>query len=185
MSNQLNDCLMEPLCSLKKAVARLWSPKPPSANLNSTAANRTVDLELTLASEVPANPAAHQVTMSHDQVEHHVEGTGDRSRNGLCSPKISPTVTNKCYIVTPSVYPPTSTTYPSNLPIERGLATADDDYHALNHQSANIGTTNTDISTTVPLNAEISLPFSTTEMAVAGAISLTFLLMQSISTFIS
>ena len=71
----------------------------------------------------------------------------------------------------------------SSLPIDRGLASADDDFHVLKHQSANIDTTNADISTTVPLDAKISPAFDTvddTEMAVSG-ISLIFLLMKSLS----
>ena len=90
-------------------------------------------------------------------------------------------------IVTPSVYPPTSTTYPSNLPINRGLASVDGDSHVQKHQSANIGTTNTDISTTVPIDAKVSPASSTVddaEMAVAGMISLIFLLIKSISILI-
>ena len=82
----------------------------------------------------------------------------------------------KSYIVTPSVYP-------SNLPIDRGLASADDDSY-LKDQSTNIGTTNADISTTVPTDAKISPAFSAVdnaEMAVAGMISLVFLLMKLIS----
>lgn len=167
MSNQPNDYFLEPLWSLEGSLARLWSPEPRSANVSSAAgnrrpssappilrtpssANRAVDAGPTVASETPDNPAAHQVTIGHDQVKHHIEETEDRSRN-----------------VTPSVYPPTSTTYPSNLP----LASADNDSHMLKHQSANIGTTNTDISTTVSLDGKISPAFSTVgnaEMVVTG-----------------
>ena len=83
---------------------------------------------------------------------------------------------HKSYIVTPSVYP-------SNLPIERGLASADDDSY-LKDQSENIGTTNADVSTTVPPDAMISPAFGAlddAEMIVAGMISLIFLLMKSVS----
>ena len=204
MSNQPNDYSLEPLWSLKNALARLWLPEPRSANLNGAAANRrpssappilttpssanrAVDAGRTVASGIPDNPAAHQVTIGYDHVKHYTEETGVRSRNGPHSPKISFTVANKYYIVAPSLYPPTSTTYSSKLPIDKGLASADNDSHLPKDQSANIGTTNTDISTTVPLNAKISLAFSRmndAEMAVAGVISLTFLLMQSISILI-
>ena len=201
MSNQPNDYFLEPVWSLKKSLARLWSPEPRSVNLNSAAANRrpssappilrtpssanrAVDAGPTVASEIPDNPAAHQVTIGYDQVKHHVE-TGDRSPNSPRLPKISFTVANKYNIeVAPSVYSPTSTTYSSNLPIDRGSASSDNDFHVLKHQSANIGTTNTDISTIVPLDAKISLAFSTmdgAEMAVAGVISSIFLPMKSIS----
>ena len=199
MCSQPNDYFLK---SFWKAVARLWSPEPRLVNLNSAAvnlpsssatptsrtqANCAADARPTIASEVPDNPADHQVTIGYDQAKHYIEETGDRSRNSPRSPKISFTVANKSYIVTPSVHPPTLSTCPSNLPIERGLASADNDSHVLKHQSVNISTTNTDISTTVPLNAKISLAFSTVddaETAVNGVISLTFLLMKSISILI-
>ena len=202
MCSQPNDYFLESFWSPKKAVARLWSPEPRLVNLNSAAvnlpsssarptsraqANCAADARPTIASEVPDNPAAHQVTIGYDQAKHYTEETGDRSRNSPHSPKILFTVANKSYIVTPSVHPLTLSTYPSNLPIERGLASADNDSHVLKHQSVNISTTNTDISTTVPLNAKISLAFSTVddaETAVNGVISLTFLLMKSISILI-
>ncbi|KIJ96420.1 hypothetical protein K443DRAFT_284384 [Laccaria amethystina LaAM-08-1] len=112
MCNQPNDYFLESLWSLKKASARLWSPEPRSANLKSAAANRRpsstapilgppssanrgVDAGPAVASEIPDNPAAHQVTIGYDQVKHHTEGAGDRSRNGLRSPKISFIVANK------------------------------------------------------------------------------------------
>ena len=193
MSNQPNNCLLEPLCSLKKAVARLWSPKPRLANLNSTtanrrpssappilrtpsSANRAVDAGPTVASEIVNNPASHQVTIGYDQGKHHTEETGDRSRNGLCSAKISFTVADNSYIVTSSIYPPTTTAYPSNLLIETGLASADNDFHLPKRQSVNIGTSNTEISTPVPFDAKFSQAFSMMDdvgMAIAGAISLT------------
>ena len=203
MCSQPNDYFLESFWSLKKAVARLWSPEPRLVNLNSAAVNlpfssatptsrtqtnRAVDASPTIANEVPDNTVAHQVTIGYDQEKHYTEETGDRSRNSLLSPKISFTVANKSYIVTPSIHPPTLNTYPSNLPIERGLASADNDSHVLKHQSVNISTTNTDISTTVPLNAKISLAFSTVddaETAVNGVISLTFPLMKSISILTS
>ena len=201
MCGQPNDYFLESFWSLKKAVARLWSPEPRLVNLNSTAVNlpfssatptsRTqtncaADARPTIASEVPDNPAAHQVTIGYDQEKNYTEETGDR--NSLLSPKISFTVANKSYIFTPSIHPPTLSTYPSNLPIERGLSSADNDSHVLKHQSVNISTTNTDISSTVPLNAKISLAFSTVddaETAVNGVIPLTFPLMKSISILTS
>ena len=134
-----------------------------------------MDPGLTVATEIPDDPAAHQVTIGYDQVKYHIEETGDRSRNSPHS-QILFTAANKSYVVAPSGYSPTLTTHPSNLPIERGLPSADNDSHVLKHQSANIGTMNTDISTTVPLNAKASLVFSTVddaEMSVAGMISLT------------
>ena len=112
-----------------------------------------MDAGLTVPGEVPDNLAAHRVTISYNEVKHHSEGTRDCSRSGPRSPKTPFAAANKSYIVTPSVYPPTSTTYPFNLPIGRGLASGDDDSHLLKHQSSNFGTTNADISTTVPLNA--------------------------------
>ena len=137
MSNQPNDYFLEPLWNLKKALARLWSPEPRSANLNSAAsnrrlssappilrtpssANRAVDGGPTIASEIPDNPAAHQVIIGYDQVKHHSEETGHQSRNGPLSRKISFTVANKYYIVAPSAYAPTSTTCSSNVPIDKG-----------------------------------------------------------------
>ena len=160
MSNQPNDYFLEPLWNLNKALARLWWPEPRSANLNSATANRhpvsappilrapspanrAVDARLTVAGDIPDNPAAHQVTIGYDQVQHHTEETGDRSLNGLCSHKISFTVANKYYLVAPSVYPCTSTTHLSNVPIDGELASADSDSHVQNHQSVNTGTTNT------------------------------------------
>jgi len=195
MCNQPNDYFLESLWSLKKAVARLWLPEPRSANLNSAAANlcpssapptlrtpssanRAADAGPTVASEVPDNP----VTISYVPVKHHTEETGDRSRSGPHSPKILFTVANKSCTVTPSVYPPTSTTYLSNLPIDSGLTSADNDSHVPKHQSANIGTTNADMSTTVSLDTKISSAFSMAddaEMAVAGMIYLIFLLTKS------
>ena len=197
MSNQLNDCLLKPLCSLKKAVARLWSPKPRPGNLNSatanrrpgfsppilrtpSSANRAVDAGPTVVSEMPD----HLLTIGYDYVKRHIEETGNSSQNGLCSPKILFTVANKSYIVTPTVYLPT---HPSNLPIDR--ASTDSDSHMLKHQSANIGTTNFDISATVPLNTNISPASSIMddeEIAVTGMITLylTFLLIKLISILI-
>ena len=103
-----------------------------------SSANRAVDAGPTVASEIPDNPAAPVVTIGYDQVDYHIEETGVRSRS---------TVANKSCITPPSVYPPTLITYPSNLPIERGLA-ADNDSHMPKHRSANIGTATTNISTT-------------------------------------
>ena len=94
---------------------------------------------------------------------------------------------NDSYIVTLSIDSPTSTAYPSNLLIERWLASADNDFHMPKRQSVNMGTGNTEISTPVPLDSKISQAFSTmddVEMAVAGAISSTFLLMQLIPILI-
>ena len=39
MSSQPNDYFLEPVWSLKKALTRLWSLEPRSANLNSAAAD--------------------------------------------------------------------------------------------------------------------------------------------------
>ena len=194
MCNQPNDYLLESLWSLKKVIARLWSPEPRLASLSSTAENlfsssapptlRTpssaklaVDAGPTVASEVPNNPAAHHVTISCEQVKQYTEETEDCSQRGPHSPKMLFIVAYKFYIVTPSVYP-------SNLPIGSGLASADD---ALKRQFANIATTNADISITVPLDAKISSAFSIVddaEMAIAGMISLIFLLMKFISILI-
>ena len=198
MCNQPNDYFLEFLWSFKKAVARLWWPEPRLANLNSVAANlhpssttpilrtassanRAVDAGPTGASEVPDNPAAHRVTICDDHVKHHIVETEDRAGSGLCPPNISFTVANKSYIVTTSVYPPTSTTYLSNLLMDRGLASVDNDSHVLKHQSVNIGNTNDDCSTTVPLDTEIFPAISTVDdakMTVACMISLIFLWSQ-------
>ena len=201
MCSQPKDYFLEPLWSLKKAVARLLSPEPRSANLNSAAANlrpssalptsrtpspanRAVDPGSTVPSETPDNSAAHQVMIGYDQVKHHTRESEDRSRDGPRSPNIFFIVAKKSYIVTQKVYPPT---YPSNPPIDRGLASADNDCHVLKHQSANISTTDAEISTTVPLDVKIFSAFSTVddaEMAVAGMISLIFLLIKPTSILI-
>jgi len=105
MSNQPNDHFPKSLWSPNKAAARLWSPEPQLANLNSTSANLrlssalptlrnpssadgVVDAGPTIASEIPDNPAAHQVTISYDQVKHHTKDTVDCSQSGPRSPKI-------------------------------------------------------------------------------------------------
>ena len=201
MCNQPNDYFLESLWSFKKAVARLWSPDPRLANLNSASANlrpssvpptlrtpssasRAMDARLTVPGEVPDNLAAHRVTISYNEVKHHSEGTRDCSRSGPRSPKTPFAAANKSYIVTPSVYPPTLNAYTSNLPIDRGLASADNDFLVLKHQSANIDTTEADISTTVQLfDTKISPAFDKVddaEMAVSGMPSSMFL-MKSIS----
>ena len=174
-------------------------PERRSANLISAAANRcpssapptlrtpssvncVVNAGPTVASETPDNSAAHQVTIGYDQVKHHIE---DRSQIGFYSPKISYTGANEFYTVTPSVYTPTLTTYPPNFPIDSGLASADNDFHM--HLPENINTTNTDISTTVPLDKKISLAFGTgddADIVMAGMISLTFLLIKLTSILI-
>ncbi|KIJ91656.1 hypothetical protein K443DRAFT_685831 [Laccaria amethystina LaAM-08-1] len=122
MSNQPNDYFLEPL---KKAEGGLCSPEPRSANLNSAAANRRPSsappILRTPSSANRAVDAGPTVA-----VKHHIEEAGGK--------------------VTPSVYPPTST-YPSNLPIDKGLALGDNNSHVLKRQSANISTTNTDVST--------------------------------------
>ena len=201
MCSQPKDYFLEPIWSLKKAVARLSSPETRAANLNSAAANlrpssalptartpssanRAVNPGPTVASETPDNSAAHQVAIGYDQLNYHTKESEDRSRDGPRSPKISFTVANKSYTVTPSVYPPT---YPSNPLIDRGLASADNDCHVRKCQSATISTTDAVISTTLPLAARISSAFSTVddvEMAVAGMISLTFLLIKPTSILI-
>ena len=88
MYKQPNDYLLEPLWSLKKAVARLWSPEPRLANLNSTAAANLCpgSAPPTLRTPSSANPAAHRVTISYGQVEHYTKETGNCSQSGPRSP---------------------------------------------------------------------------------------------------
>ena len=87
MSNQPNDYFLEPFWSLKKALARLWSPEPRLANLNSAAANRrpssappilrtpssaihAVDVGVAVVGEIPDKPLAHQVNVVPHPIKH-------------------------------------------------------------------------------------------------------------------
>ena len=87
MSNQPNDYFLEPLWSLKKALARLWSPELRSVNLNSVAANRrpssappilrtpssairAADAGVAVAGEIPNKPFVHQVNIDPHSIKH-------------------------------------------------------------------------------------------------------------------
>ena len=90
---------MQPNNNFLEAEAGFWFPEHRSANLISAAANRrpssapptlrtpsspncVMNARQNVASEIPDNSAAHQVTIGYDQVKHHFE---DQSRIGLDS----------------------------------------------------------------------------------------------------
>ena len=87
MSNQPNDYFLEPLWSLKTALARLWSPEPRLANPNIAAANRrpssappilrtpssairAADVGMAVVGEIPAKLFAHQVNVDPHPIKH-------------------------------------------------------------------------------------------------------------------